>query len=436
MKRRSFLRGAFQGSSVVIGLPLFESMLNCSGTAFADGTELPTRFGIWFWGNGVRPDYWTPLTTGTSWEPNEETEPLRSLRPYLSVASGYDIKTDSHPHHSGMAGIFTGRKYQKIGDVRDTIASTFASQSVDQIAADHFMGQTPFRSLEVGITKFHGTDEGSTFQHLSHNGPNNFNPSTYSATQLFHRLFGLSQEEGKKFARRSVLDVVYKQSNKLSRRLGAADAIRLEQHLESIRTLELQLAYAGNTCESIIEPFDHPEQNGQEQIEAKNNMMSDILALALACDLSRVFSVQFSTAGSAVVFSQAGAVDGLHGLCHTEALPQPTVHAATTMTMEHLAQFLQKLRDTPEGDGNLLTHSSILCTSELTDGYTHGNFDFPLIVAGLGSGRLCGNMHHRSATSESATDVVLTALRGAGVEAESFGADEGYTTQSVSALES
>ena len=436
MKRRSFLRGAFQGSSVVLGLPLLDATLNCNGTAFADGVELPTRFGIWFWGNGVRSNVWTPTSTGSNWEPNIETEPLRTLRPYLSVASGYDIKTATHPHHSGMSGIFTGQKYQKLGDVRDTIASTFASQSVDQIAADYFMGQTPFRSLEVGITKFHGTDEGSTFQHLSHNGPNNFNPSTYSAMQLFHRLFGLSQEEGKKFARRSVLDVVYKQTNRLSRRLGVADAIRLEQHLDSIRTLELQLTYAENDCESNVEPFDYPDQNGQEQIEEKNRIMSEILALALACDLSRVFSVQFSTAGSAVVFSQAGAVDGLHGLCHTEALPQPTVHAATTMTMEHLAQFLQILKETPEGDGNLLTHSSILCTSELSDGYTHGNFDFPLILAGHGSGRLVGNVHHRSSAAESATDVVLTALRGAGVDADSFGSEEGYTTQSVSELES
>ena len=104
--------------------------------------------------------------------------------------------------------------------------------------------------------------------------------------------------------------------------------------------------------------------------------------------------------------------------------------------MGFLAEFLQKLVETPEGDGNLLTHSSILCTSELTDGYTHGNFDFPLLLAGKGSGRLRGNIHHRSQNSESATDVVLTALRGAGIEATSFGAEEGFTEQSISELES
>ena len=435
MKRRSFLKGVFRGTTVAVGLPLFEAMLDFNGEALADGTDLPTRFGIWFWGNGVRPELWVPTTTGTNWIANTETEPLLIHRPYLSVVSGCDIKTDTHPHHSGMAGIFTGQKYHKLGDVRDTIASTFAAQSVDQIAADFFSGQTPFRSLEVGVTNFHGTDEGSTFQHLSHNGPNNFNPCEYSSLQLFHRLFGLSEEQGKKLARKSVLDVVHNQTSRLSRRLGNADKVRLDQHLESIWTLEQQLSYENDLCEAPNEPGGYPNINGEEQIDAKNQIMSQILAVALSCDLSRVFSVQFSTAGSGVIFSDAGAVDGLHGICHTEAMPQPTVHAATTLTMGYLADFLQILKDTPDGSGNLLDNSSILCTSELADGYTHNNYDFPIVIAGHGGGRLRGNVHYRSSSTESATKAVLTALRGAGVEASSFGADEGYTEEGISDIE-
>ena len=435
MKRRSFLNGCFRGSAVAIGLPMLEIMLDGHGESLADGTELPTRFGIWFWGNGVRPEHWTPVTTGGNWTPNTETEPLIPHKSYVSVVSGCTIKTATHPHHSGMAGIFTGRQYHKLGDVRDTISSTFASQSVDQIAADHFAGLTPFRSLEIGVTKFHGTDEGSTFQHVSHNGPNNFNPCTYNPVVLYHRLFGLSEEEGQKLARRSVLDVVNEQTNQLSRRLGYADRIRLEQHLESIHALELQLQYDGPDCEAFDEPETYSDIEGREQIEQKNQIMSRILALALACDLTRVFSIQFSTAGSGVVFSDAGAVDGLHGICHTEAMPQPTVHAATTLTMEYLSNFLQVLKDTPDGNGNILDNSSILCTSELADGYTHSNFDFPILVAGLGGGRLVGDIHYRSETEESATKAVLTALRGAGVPASSFGADEGYTEQTITDLE-
>lgn len=435
LNRRTLLRGTLAGAAVAVGLPPLEAMLGSSGTALADGTPLPTRFGIWFWGNGVKSDRWVPTTTGTNWVPNVETEPLRALRPWVSVVSGCTIKTATHPHHSGMTGIFTGQKYHQLGVVRDTIATTFADRSVDQIAAEAMAGLAPFRSLELGVTKFHGTDEGSTFQHLSHNGPNSFNASEYSPRRVYERLFGVPAESQLDLVRASVLDVVGEQVTDLNRRLGASDRVRLEQHLDSIRTLEARLGVDLGSCEYGDAPDDVADVDGLEQIGEKNRVMGELLRLALACDLTRVFSIQFSTCGSAVVFWEAGAADGLHGVTHTEANPQETVHAATTLTMGYLAEFLQGLAETPEGDGVLLDNCSILCTSELTDGYTHSNADFPILVAGKGGGRLKGNVHYRSTSSENTSHAVLTALRGAGVEAASFGKDEGYVTTGVGALE-
>lgn len=435
LDRRTVLRGLLGGTALSIALPPLEAMLGVNGDAWADGTDLPTRFGIWFWGNGVRSDKWVPTTTGTGWTPNEETAPLLEVRDHLSVVSGCEIKTATHPHHSGMTGIFTGRKYHLNGSTRDTIVTTFASQSVDQIAADHFSGQAPFRSLELGVTKFHGTDEGTTFQHLSHNGPNNPNPCEYDPREVFNRLFGVPTDSQLDLVRGSVLDAVMDQSARLERRLGAADRARLEQHLESIRALESRLDVELGACGFGEAPGAIPDVGGKEQIFEKNALMSELLALALACDLTRVFSVQFSTAGSGVVFWEAGATEGLHGTCHTESLPQPTVHAATTLTMGYLRDCLVKLRDVPVGDGNLLDHCSILCCSELTDGYTHSNADFPILVAGKGGGRLRGGVHYRSTSAENTSHAVLSALRGAGVDAADFGADEGHVTTGISAIE-
>ena len=93
-------------------------------------------------------------------------------------------------------------------------------------------------------------------------------------------------------------------------------------------------------------------------------------------------------------------------------MPQPTVAAATVFTMEQLGVFLRRLRDTPEAGGNLLDRCSILCTSELADGWTHSNKDFPLLIAGRGDGRLRGGVHWRSGNDRSTSDAVLTALRG------------------------
>ncbi len=435
LDRRTVLRGLLGGTALSLALPPLEAMLGVNGDALADGTALPTPFGIWFWGNGVRRDQWVPTTTGAGWTPNSETAPLLEVRDHVSVVSGCEIKTATHPHHSGMAGIFTGRKYHQNGTTRDTIVSTFASASVDQLAADAFAGTTAFRSLEVGVTRFHGTDEGTTFQHLSHNGPNNPNPCAYDPGVLFDRLFGVPTDAQRDLVRGSVLDAVLDQSARLERRLGAADKARLEQHLDSIRTLEARLAADRSACGFGTAPAPVPDVDGREQIAEKNAVMSELVALALACDLTRVFSVQFSTAGSGVVFSEAGATEGLHGTCHTEALPQPTVHAATTLTMGHLRDFLVALRDVPAGDGNLLDQCSILCTTELTDGYTHSNADFPILVAGRGGGRLRGGVHYRSTSAENTSHAVLSALRGAGVEAASFGADAGYVTTGISAIE-
>lgn len=418
LNRRHFLHGLFGAS---IALPALE--------AFGNEVQ-PDRFGLWFWGNGVRPEKWVP-SGSSDWSPSEELAPLEALKDRISVLSGGNILTATHPHHSGMTGILTGRKYYQLGTTRDTIVSTFASQSVDQVAADYLSGETRLRSLELGITRFRGTDEGSTFQHLSHNGPNNPNPSEYDPVAVYRRLFEVPSDGQLDLVRRSVLDTVNGQVQDLQPRVSHQDSIRLEQHLDSIRTLENALAAELGSCGVVEEPSPYPDVNGQEQIEQKNAAMSQLLALALACDITRVFSVQFSTAGSGVVMWQVGATDGLHTVCHEQPMPQDTVHAATTFTMQQLAVFLQTLRDTPEGESNLLEACSILCTSELADGYTHANSNFPLMVAGGGNGRLRGNRHvHLNDTN--AVEGTLTALWGAGVGVSSFGADEGLATSGIS----
>ena len=433
--RRTLLRGALAGSAVAVGLPPLEATLNGNGTAFADGHEIPRRFGVWFWGNGVRPEQWTPSGTGSAWIPSAELLPLAAHREYLTVVSGTNVHTGTHPHHAGMTGVMTGAPLHQVGTTRDTIISTFARKSVDVLAADHYEGTTPLRSIEAGITRFRGTDEGTTFQHLSHNGPNNPNPSEYSAPALFSRIFGTPTDADFSFARQSVLDAVGHQIGGLQDRVGAHDRQRLEQHFESIRAIELRLAAEPVVCERPTLPSDHPDIAGREQIVPHNETMSQLVALALACDVTRVFSVLFSPAGSGVVIWQAGALNSLHQICHDEAMPQPTVHAATVFTMEQLAVMLQSLRDIPVGDDNLLDHSSIICTSEHADGRIHSYSDFPMLIAGKAGGALRGDTHYRSTTDESVSKAVLTALRAGGVPAESFGTEGGYVTDSIGEIE-
>lgn len=431
--RRTFLRGSLAtGAAVAVGTPLLEAMLDDHGVALADGGPLPTRFGLWFFGNGVRPEHWTPVGTG-DWTPRAELQPLvdAGLKPWISVISGTEIKTATHPHHSGMTGMLTGMRYHQNGTTRDTIVSTFAGPSIDVIAA-RWMAErtpTPFRSLELGITRFRGTDEGTTFQHLSHNGPNDPNPSEYSPLAVYRRLFAMTPDTTLDLARRSVLDSVLEQIRGLQPRVSSADRIRLERHYESVRAIEMRLASAHSACTPPDEPVDpRDDPMGRERIAEQNAIMSQLCAMALSCDLTRVFSMFFSTAGSGVIMWPIGANNSLHQINHDEGPPFPTVHASVVYTMQQLAYFLTLLRDTPEGSGNLLDTCSIMVTTELTEGWMHTNTDFPCLIVGKGNGRLRGGYHHR-AVGANTSRCGLTALRGAGVEVPSFGAGAGLATE-------
>lgn len=442
LSRRMVLRGMTAAGAVTLGLPVFQMLLDDNGEAWADGESLPTRFGLWFFGNGVRLNSWLP-TQGSDWQPPADGElvPLLPHKDYVSVVSGLSVKTPRHPHHSGMATICTGGPHLKIDDVRDTIVSTFRYPSVDQVAADWQMQQQPtvYRSLEVAITRFRGTDEGTTFQYLSHNGSangeTNVNPSEESPHAFFDRLFGDGETDPLvKQARASVLSAVMDQIAALQPKLGAADRARLEQHLDSVADLERRLGAPAAECTKPLDPGEYPDVEGKEQIAEKNAVMSDLMALALACDLTRSFSIMFSTCGSGVIMWPVGGTDGQHYMTHTEPAPWNLQHQSVVFTMEQLAYFLDRLKQTPEGSGNLLDHSSILVCSEHAEGWNHAQDDMPILICGKGGGRLVGNVHQRDVGGNT-SKALLTALRGCGMPLDAFGHEGGHVTSGMSELE-
>ena len=441
--RRLFLRGMLAGSAVAVGLPLFDFMLNNHGEALADGTEIPTRFGLWFFGNGVHLPTWTPPTVGPDWNVPGDFA-LSALIPYkehVSVISGLSVKTPFHGHHSGMSAVCSGGPHLKIDDVRDTIVSTMKYPSIDQVAADYFqsIAPSPYKSLEAAVTRFRGTDEGTSFQHLSHNGSQNgetnVNPSEESPHAFYNRLFNQGTADPLvRNARASVLDAVGEQIKGLQGRLGAKDKQRLEQHLASISDLEARLGATAAQCTKPGDPGDLGDVNSNEQIEEKNKAMSDLMALALACGLTRSFSINYSTCGSGAVFWMVGATDGQHYMTHTEAAPYPKQQEAVRFTMKRLAYFLDRLKNTPEGTGNLLDHSSVFVCTEHTEGWSHSQNDLPMLLCGKGGGRLRGNYHYRQ-DGGNATRALLTALRGAGLPINEFGHEEGFVTDRIAELE-
>jgi hypothetical protein len=279
--------------------------------------------------------------------------------------------------------------------------------------------------------------EGPTLQFISHRGPDSPLPQEFNPAALFSRLFATftaqDPTDPRDRLRASVLDAVKEDTRRLQAKLGAPDRARLDAHLESINEVRSRiLALPPALTSSCVLPDPPTEDNhdisGIEQLESVSRVMSDLLALAWACDLTRVASYQFSGSVGSTVYSAIGQTDGEHSLTH-DAQRQNDVHAAVVYVMNRFAYLLEKLKASQEGSGNLLDNSCILFSSDVCEGLVHSITDYPILVAGRAGGFFkYPGIHHRSMTSDNTSDVLLTCLRAVGANVDSVGSEGGLST--------
>lgn len=440
--RRMVLKGLIGGAAISVALPPFEAFFNSTGTALADGTSLPRRFGLFFWGNGVLPARWVPSGTsgtyeGDEWSLSDQLAPLAGVKDVITVVSGMRVMVPNLiPHGSGAAGILSGAVVRPSDN-----HGAFTAATVDQIIArdPNVGGRTRFRSLEFGARPGIG---------LSYNGPNNQNPPESSPRALFNRLFvddfhlpgADTGPDPRLGVRRSVLDAVIEDARSLESRLSHIDRQRLDQHLTSIRELEQRIAFTEanppsfDSCAIPEEPAEtYPDLEGRPQLSTINRVFCDLAAMALACDMTRVFSNYFTFPVNNHLFP--GATSGHHQLTHDEPGEQPQVHAIVVQIIEELAYLIDRLRSVPEGSGTLLDNCAILATTDCSLGRTHSLDEYPLVIAGTAGGALRQGLHYRSTSGESASRVILSLIRAVGVQAESFGEEDARATSGLSAIQ-
>ena len=453
LDRRTFLRGSSAGALTLLGLPVLEAMLNEHGEALADGSPLPRPLGLWFWGNGVRPERWRPQGTGAQWELSEELAPLRQVKGDLSVLSNYEIKHQGTAHHRGRAGILTGTY-----DPRKGTYGNPTGPSMTFLAAQRWMSDPKTRTLhgsfDVGIA-VRGKSTSQPSGGVVIDGQGSFLNVERSPRAVFERFFDNfmpsvdpRRTEAIRQLRASALDGLLQDAQALQSRLGQEDKRRIEAHLEGFRALERNLnVYEAATCElNMVKPGDKVDfyvdgrSPGKELLTEKHKIMSDMLALALACDLTRVFSFTFSTMQSDVIFWQIGATEGSHVMTHDDrGLPDKlepqyeNVHKSVIYVMENFAYLLERLKQVPVADKTLLDQCCIMATSELNDGTRHTYDSMPLIIAGRAGGALKSGLHVDGRKAV-ATQALLTCLRAVGIEQEALGDEVGRTTSSISEL--
>jgi hypothetical protein len=445
LSRRTVLRGAVGGTVVSLALPTLDAMLRPSG-AQADGASGPF-FGLFFWANGTpwhgghgaetagHPDLWTPAIVGPGYAPSELLTPLArhtptvitGLTPHTEVPS--DPPGQSDGHMRGFMVAVTGDRPRSEGFDHPSHTLTALRPSIDQVIARDpaFVGSLPtrFRSLHVGVSgaRFH---EYGHWNAISYNGPGSQNLPITSIAQLYSLLFDVPPDAGETLRRASLLDAVRDDGLALRGRLGASDRARLDEHLENVWEIQRRLELStGAACTA-------PGLPGDGDLRARADGMARLLAAAVQCDLTRVFTFMLTSPASVHVFGDLGVPDGMHKVCHDGGWEQ--VRAITRQQMDIFATVLDRFAElTDAGGGSVLDRGVILGTSEYGEGWKHGVAEMPVLLAGGGCGRLARGVHAREAGGNLAK-AHLTALRALGMPQESWGWNGAETPDHVAGI--
>ena len=450
LARRTFLRGALAGGAVAsIGLPLLDAML-ATRPARADAPGVEPIFGIFYWANGTPwhaghgetqgqggyPDLWTPAATGPAYAPSPLLTPLAAHQ--VSIVTGLEPKTEVPPeppgqsdgHMRGWHVAMTGAQMRAEGFDHPSHTMTVQQPTLDQVVAtnEQFYGKTPprFRSLVLGVSEARFHDYGH-WNAISYSGPDAPIAPIMSTAQLHGLLFNVPGDLVSLGRRARLLDAVLDDAESLRVRLGATDRQRLEAHLDSLAEIQRRLQLTSGTCD-MVPPA--PEESGD--LLVKTEIMGQILAVALQCDLTRVFSFMLTSPATTHVFGNLGVANDMHKTCHDGAWEQ--VRAITDYQMQAFARLLDKLAAVKDAmDMTLLDRSLVFGTSEYGEGYQHSDTEMPVIFAGKAGGAIVPNVHVREPKGN-ICKAHVTMLRAIGIDTPSFGFNGGETSDQFSEL--
>lgn len=443
LNRRTLLRGV---AGISIALPFLEAMRPSVGRAQSGA---PLRFGVFFSPCGVAPNGWEPTGDGTSFELGRNLQPLTPHRDDLVLLRGIDAETsymqEGNPHDLAMAHMLTASRMQvrRVGRADHVVDGTVSGPSIDQAIAQAIGNDTRLRSLELGVESTTTVLEPMVL-HMSYGGPNDPRTPIDEPQQAFARLFGDTEASQSEIEilhqqRRSVLDAVLMEFDAVSSAVGYDDRQRLERHASHIRDIESRVAEIPASvaaCASPTPPTVRAEVvdcvvNGHSatpmnakclaSIPEIGKAQMDLMVLAFACDLSRVVSLQWSTAESTTLHSHAGVTGEHHRMSHDVATYGGDLAKVDTWFAEQFAYLLTEMKKVPEGDGNLLDNTLLFWPNELEQGEVHSRRNLPYLLAGKAGGQLSTGRVVRYQQGEPHNKLYTTFLNMFGVPATGFG---------------
>ena len=406
LSRRSFLRG----TGVALALPMLEAML--PARAFWSGRwERPTRVAWLYVPNGVHMPDWTPTTEGADYTLPYLLEPLAPFRAQLSVLSGlahHHAKANGDgpgDHARAAAAFLTGVQPLKAD------GAIGLGISADQVAARAIGARTRFPSLELGCERGRNAgqcDSGYSCAYSSNISWQDERTPTGKEVDpqlVFDRLFrgGARPEEratsaGRLQRRRSLLDYLADDTARVKERLGVEDRTRLDEYLDQVREVERRVEAL--SLDVVAEVPDEARPEGiPGDYQAHLEVLGDLLVLAFRTDATRIATWMFANEGSNRSYRMIDVRDGHHSISHHGKDPEKMrmIRDINRWHVERLAYLLDRLQETPDGDGTLLDRTMLVYGSNIGDGNRHNHDELPVLLAGGGNGTLQPGRHVRYA---------------------------------------
>jgi len=429
LPRRTFLRSM----GAAVALPMLDAMVPALARAATPSTP---RFGFIYIANGVIQKQWTPARTGAGFDLSPILQPFAGVHSHINVLSGLshreaDTKGDGngdHPRSSAvwLTGIHAYDRAKPGVEVR--LATT-----ADQFIAQKIGGSSRIPSLEMAVDypTQGACDSGDCFYVNTVSWRNATTPnSTESHPRIiFERLFGDGGSTEERLARArsdaSILDSVRAEASRLAGTLGAGDKRKLGEYLDSVREIEQRIQHTELQpvqLELPDRPTDIPAS-----FEVHTKLMFDLQVLAFRADITRVFSMIMSRELSSRTFASIGVPEQHHAVSHHRDDAGLIAKKAKidVLQAQMCAYFLEKLKESPDGDGSLLDHSLILYGGGMGDGNLHRHADLPCLLAGRLGGAIKTGRHLQYPLDTPMSNLLLTMLDTVGVRIDKLGDSTG-----------
>lgn len=429
MGRRTFLRGL----GATVALPLLDAMVPAA-TALAKTAANPVRrVGYVFMPMGCDITRWTPPGGEKLGKLSPILSSLEPVKEDITIISNLELANAYPGSHATSNSAFLSAAKAKVTESTDYYLGTTA----DQIAAQHIGQETQLPSLELAMDLLQlvgQCDNGyaCVYQNnLSWSSPTTPLPAEAHPRIVFESLFGEggSSEERRAALRKraSLLDWVSEDISRLQRELGPADRAKLGQYLDSVREVERRIQKAetdvdNNTLPDLDRPRGVPASYAEHA-----RLMFDLQVLALQGDVTRVTTFQLARETSTRTYPELGVPDPHHPLSHHGNDPGKVARMAkiNQFHVSLFAEFIQKLKNTSDGNGSLLDHSLYLYGSGMGNPNVHDHTNLPVIVAGGAAGNMKGGRHIKYDKPKPLANLHLSLLNKLGVPMESFADSSG-----------